>query len=317
MQRRKILLSGILLVGLSTVNLTAAEPAVTAVGAPVALTAEADFFMSPVWSPAGDEIAVTKSNYFGIYLVTFPSGDVIQLADEPAVGFGMQWNHSGSHIAGRTALFENKRRHNALVTYDVTSGVRQQLTEYATTMPGTPVWTADDQFLFLNGTDHFRLYPVNASRSQNVSASGNAAFVMRDGIQLRDLESALTTPVQSVPGRVLNLTTSPDGEKLAFEIMGGHLWITNLDGSNPIDLGPGNHPAWNPDGTKLAFMIGTDDGHTYLSADIYVVNADGTGLTNLTNSGDQLEMNATWSPDGRHIAYDTMNTGQIFVQEVR
>lgn len=317
MQGRKILLSGLLLAGLSAVNLTAAEPAVMAVGTPVALTAEADFFMSPVWSPTGDEIAVTKSNYFGIYLVNFPSGDVIQLADEPAVGFGMQWNHSGTHIAGRTALFENKRRYNALVTYDVTSGVRQQLTDYATTMPGTPVWTTDDQFLFLNGTDRFQLYPANTNRSQNVSASGNAAFVMRDGIQLRDLESAMTTPIQSVPGRVLNLTTSPDGEKLAFEIMGGHLWITNLDGSNPIDLGLGNHPAWSPDGSKLAFMIGTDDGHTYLSADIYVVNADGTGLTNLTNSGDQLEMNATWSPGGRHIAYDTMNTGQIFVQEVR
>lgn len=317
MKRRKFLLSGLLLAGMTTPFLTAAEPAVTAVGTPVALTAEADFFMSPVWSPTGNDIAVTKSNYYGIYLVTFPAGDVIQLADEPAVGFGMQWNHSGSHIAGRTALFENKRRYNALVTYDVTSGVREQVTEYATTMPGTPVWTANDQFLFLNGTDHFQLFPVDSRRSQAMSASGNAVYVMRDGIQHRNLESATTSAIQSVPGRVLNLTTSPDASKLAFEIMGGHLWITNVDGGNPINLGPGNHPAWSPDGSKLAFMVGTDDGHTYLSADIYVVNADGTGLTNLTNSPDRLEMHATWSPDGQTIAYDTMNHGQIFVQEVR
>ncbi|MCF7798082.1 MAG: hypothetical protein K9N36_09975 [Candidatus Marinimicrobia bacterium] len=317
MKKHKILLSGLLLVGLSAVNLTAAEPAVTAVGAPVALTAEADFFMSPVWSPAGDEIAVTKSNYYGIYLVSFPGGDVIQLADEPAVGFGMQWNHSGSHIAGRTALFENKRRYNALVTYDVTAGVREQLTDYATTMPGTPVWTANDDYLYLTGSDRFQLFPVNANRSQNLPTAGNAVYVMRDGIQYRNLASAETTAIQAIPGRVLNLTTSPDGSKLAFEIMGGHLWITDMDGSNPIDLGVGNHPVWHPDGSKLAFMIGTDDGHTYLTADIYVVNADGTGLTNLTNSGNSLEMNATWSPNGRYIAYDTMNSGQIFVQEVR
>lgn len=317
MKKHKILLPGLLLAGMITSCLNAAEPAVVAVGTPVALTAETDFFMSPAWSPAGDVIAVTKSNYYGIYLVSFPAGNVIQLADEPAVGFGMQWNHSGSHIAGRTALFENKRRYNALVTYDVTSGIREQLTDYATTMPGTPVWTADDEFLYLNGSDQFHLFALNPNRSPSQPASGNAVYVERDGIHLRDLAAAVTTPIQTIPGRVLNLTISPDGNKLAFEIMGGHLWITRADGSNPIDLGPGNHPAWSPDGSKLAFMIGTDDGHTYLTADIYVVNADGTGITNLTRSEERLEMNATWSPDGQYIAYDNMNSGQIFVQEVR
>ena len=136
-------------------------------------------------------------------------------------------------------------------------------------------------------------------------------------IQNRDLPANTARAVATVPGRVINLTRSPDGRKLAFEILGGHLWITAADGSNPIDLGWGNDPAWNRDGDKLAFMVGADDGHVYTSAEIYAVNADGSGMVNLTNSPDRLEMHPTWSPDGRWIAFDTANQGQIFVQEIR
>jgi TolB protein len=38
-------------------------------------------------------------------------------------------------------------------------------------------------------------------------------------------------------------------------------------------------PVWSPDGTKIAFEKG--DGNQY---EVYVVNADGSGLTNLTNT---------------------------------
>jgi len=37
--------------------------------------------------------------------------------------------------------------------------------------------------------------------------------------------------------------------------------------------------------------------------DIYVMNADGSGLTNLTNSPDARDLSPTWSPDGSRIAF--------------
>jgi TolB protein len=48
------------------------------------------------------------------------------------------------------------------------------------------------------------------------------------------------------------------------------------------------------------------------AADIYVVNADGTNQTNLTNSLD-YEWAATWSPDGTQIAFP--NEGEIYVMD--
>ena len=52
-------------------------------------------------------------------------------------------------------------------------------------------------------------------------------------------------------------------------------------------------PSWSPDGSQVAFA---SDG------DIYVMNADGTGRTNLTNSADE-DVQPIWAPDGDLIAF--------------
>lgn len=56
-------------------------------------------------------------------------------------------------------------------------------------------------------------------------------------------------------------------------------------------------PDWSPDGTQIAFVS---------SADIYVANADGTGVRPFV-AGRQAEGYPAWSPDGRNIAYTIGN----------
>jgi WD40 repeat protein len=80
-----------------------------------------------------------------------------------------------------------------------------------------------------------------------------------------------------------------------------HIAVTNLDGAGKVlTSGPGNDldPAWSPDGTHIAFARGTGGG----AFNIWVMNADGTGLTRLT-SGTRDERYPAWSPDGTTIAY--------------
>ena len=63
-------------------------------------------------------------------------------------------------------------------------------------------------------------------------------------------------------------------------------------------------PAWLPDGTKIAFEKG--DGNQY---EVYVVNADGSGLTNLTNTNSASDLEPSWSPDGQKIAFSSTRAG--------
>jgi TolB protein len=69
------------------------------------------------------------------------------------------------------------------------------------------------------------------------------------------------------------------------------------------------HPAWSPNGRQIAFAASRDG-----NAGIYVMNADGSEQTRLTDdpSGDFFP---DWSPDGRKIAFTSNRDGnsEIYV----
>ncbi len=96
---------------------------------------------------------------------------------------------------------------------------------------------------------------------------------------------------------------SPDGTKIAFGP--NRLFVMNADGTGVTQLtgdsinvyGP---VAWSPDGKRIAFP-GLAPG---APAGIYVISADGSGLTLLIQGDSLNELNEPlWSPDGRKIAY--------------
>lgn len=62
----------------------------------------------------------------------------------------------------------------------------------------------------------------------------------------------------------------------------------------PGTSGGENHAAWSPDGTRIAFRSATNE--------IFVMNADGTGRRQLTNTP-AAEQEPVWSPDGSRIAF--------------
>ena len=93
------------------------------------------------------------------------------------------------------------------------------------------------------------------------------------------------------------------------------LWVMDADGTNQTNLTntPDTNegqPAWSPDGTKIAFT-GPGDLNEDRSGglgDVYVMDADGTNRTNLTDTPDDLDYQPSWAPSGAQIT---------FVREVR
>jgi len=63
-------------------------------------------------------------------------------------------------------------------------------------------------------------------------------------------------------------------------------------------------PAWSPDGTRIAF-VSVRNGD---AADVYVMNADGTGERRLTDHP-AVDTDPAWSPDGARIAFSSERDG--------
>jgi Tol biopolymer transport system component len=100
---------------------------------------------------------------------------------------------------------------------------------------------------------------------------------------------------------------SPNGKYLAFAgRRGKYDDMIILDAARnktlrrfPIKLDGFTTPSWSPDGSRLVFT-----GYHGGLSDLYVVNVDGTGLTQLTDDA-YADLHPDWSPDGRTIAFVT------------
>jgi Tol biopolymer transport system component len=88
--------------------------------------------------------------------------------------------------------------------------------------------------------------------------------------------------------------------------------VTRQDGEDEVFLtrAPAFQPVWSPDGSLIAFMGLVTDGLDVEGAlEVYVIRADGTGLTRLThrpiNTASELRRTSdlAWSPDGSRIAF--------------
>jgi TolB protein len=77
-------------------------------------------------------------------------------------------------------------------------------------------------------------------------------------------------------------------------------------------------PTWSPDGSQIAFLSNRfDDQYMgYYDLDVFLMNADGSNITRLTNTGGQTGA-PQWSPDGEWIAFVDDSDGVYNIYRIR
>jgi Tol biopolymer transport system component len=149
-------------------------------------------------------------------------------------------------------------------------------------------------------------------------------------LQLFTMEPDGSAPTSIYPTGGKSPSWSPDGRRIAFQgcpnvnLPSCGIWVIDADKGNAVQLTStrfdavaGDGPSWSPDGTKLAFTRGTVPcGDPACGGDVHVMNADGTGIVNITNDPAE-DQDPAWSPDGELIAFRSDRGGdeEIYVME--
>ncbi len=224
----------------------------------------------PAWSPDNKKIAFRIASdqtpaLNGIFVINADGTNQTRVAQQ-GVGVANHptWSPDGSKIAyqGQDASFASQ-------LYVVnTDGTNPHPITSDTAQKNDPSWSPNGTKIAFMRVDNgnFEIYTINP-----------------DGTNQVNLTQSATSE--------LGPAWSPDSSRIIYE-RGGEIYMMNANGSNQSPLPTrafGHQPTWSPDGTKIAFLVGSSDG-----GEIWVMNADGSNQHKVTNipasvvKGDEL-----------------------------
>jgi Tol biopolymer transport system component len=115
-----------------------------------------------------------------------------------------------------------------------------------------------------------------------------------------------TIEFETSEGTWLSLDVSPDGQTIAFELLGDIYTLPSGGGrATAITTGPAfdSQPRWSPDGRRLVFLSDRDG-----AENVWTMDPDG-GKTKQVSKGDKnLYASPEWTPDGNYIVVSRTNS---------
>ncbi|MEE2525777.1 amidohydrolase family protein [Hyphobacterium sp. HN65] len=128
-------------------------------------------------------------------------------------------------------------------------------------------------------------------------------------------------PIRVEEGTWMSLDVSPDGQTIAFDLL-GDIYTMPITGGQATNIASGLpweiQPRFSPDGTLIAFTSDRAGGDN-----IWIMNTDGSDRRQVTNESFRLLNNPTWHPSGEYIAarkhYTTSRsagTGEIWMYHI-
>jgi eukaryotic-like serine/threonine-protein kinase len=316
---------------------------------PVQLTTDSrDWDGQPAFSPDGRQIAFASrreggETVGGIWLIEVTGGTARRLT---RAGFSPAWSPDGREIVHATepGRMAGTVRISTLHAIDVRSGTTRLVSDVDAT---EPAWSPNGHRIAYSAffsadarPEEFDIWTVRADGTDAVRVTDDA-FVdwapswSADGRYLYFSSARAGTPnvwriaIDEVSGRprgepepvplparaVVHARLARDGSHIVYEAWENeaNVYRVDFDGAaehvtgEPVAVTRGTR-GWEdidiaPDGR---LVLGAERPHR----DLHIANADGSGLAALAPDP-PIDRFPRWSPDGRHIAFSSMKSGNI------
>jgi len=256
---------------------------------------------SPRWSPDGTRIAYVSGGEDGaeIYVYWVATGESARLTQLDRSPGDLAWSGDGRQIAYSMLVPETPPQLASMPPRPagaqwadpprVTTRVRHE---------------ADGRGFIEPGFNHIFVVPADGGMPHQVT-SGD--FHHRDPVWMPDGASIL-----------VSTNRDPDWEYAIEEI---ELYRVALDGGEMTRLtrrnGPDASPAVAPDGQTVAYVGFDDRIQTYQTADLYLMNSEGSGARTMEGEGlaslDRSVESPVWAADGSgvYVSYDDQGSTKI------
>ena len=307
---------------------------------------------NPAWSPDGDEIVFAEDRVFDyegrnfrpsrLFAVNVQTGERRQLTDSDAVQ--PNWSANGHRIAYWGV---HKGGQKDIWTIPSSGGEPVAVTDDEA-VDWNPVWSRDGKYLYflsnrggsmnlwrapideLSGQLTGALEPATlpSAHSQHLSFSADGRSLVY--VEMNRREHVWEAAFDPVAGRLIGQPTqitqgsrryanpgvSPDEKSVIFSSIGEaqeDLFIINRDDGEirqlTNDSAMDRTACWSPDGSQIAAQSNRSGKY-----EIWKVNADGSGLAQLTDVPAGDVFCPVWSPDGQRLLFRVRNVGSFIIQ---